>query len=349
MSKNIVETRDIILIVDDAKVDLCILRRTLESEGYKVLEASSGDSALSVANCVLPELIILDIMMPGIDGFETCQKLKENASTANIPVIFVTAKTQSEDIVKGFSVGGVDYITKPFKKEEVLAHVATHLKISRLTKDLLENNRKLERRTDELTQANKRLKKEIAMRKEAEEKLAYAATHDALTGLPNRLLFNDRLELAIASAQRNQEKICIMLIDLDQFKEVNDTLGHSAGDQLLQEFGNRLVNLLRKSDTVARIGDDEFILLLPDIKQTESVDKVAQLIIEAIRKPFVIARHEIYITASIGIIIYPENGEDVETLIKKADITMYRAKESGRDCYKYWEETECVKINQTSD
>jgi len=168
---------------------------------------------------------------------------------------------------------------------------------------------------------------------EAEEQLVYIATHDALTGLPNRRLFNDRLTLELAHAQRNQQKLAVMLLDLDHFKDVNDTLGHSVGDKLLQVVGHRLKSLLRRSDTVARMGEDEFMLILPGIVREENATKVAAKILEAFRKPLVFDGYEIDITTSIGIAVYPSDGEDVDALMKNADIAMYRAKGEGRDNY----------------
>ncbi len=175
--------------------------------------------------------------------------------------------------------------------------------------------------------------RELTERKWAEEALVRMATHDPLTGLPNRRLFNDRLNLELAHARRNQRKLAVMLLDLDHFKDVNDTLGHSMGDKLLQVVGQRLLGLLRKSDTVARMGGDEFTLLLPEIAQAEDATQIAHKILGAFRKPFEFNDHEVRITTSIGIAIYPDDGEDADTLIKNADIAMYRAKDQGRDNY----------------
>ena len=178
--------------------------------------------------------------------------------------------------------------------------------------------------------------KDITERVRAEEELAYVATHDPLTGLPNRRLFNDRLNLELVYACRNHQKLTVMLLDLDHFKDVNDTLGHSVGDQLQRLVGGRLTSLLRKSDTVARMGGDEFMLIVPGIAQAEDAAQVAQKILNAFRRPFVFDDHELRITTSIGIAIYPSDGEDVDTLMKNADIAMYRAKDQGRDnvqCY----------------
>jgi diguanylate cyclase (GGDEF)-like protein/PAS domain S-box-containing protein len=171
----------------------------------------------------------------------------------------------------------------------------------------------------------------ITERKRAEEELAYMATHDSLTGLPNRTLFSDRLTMALTQARRSQKNIAVMLLDLDYFKDVNDTLGHSVGDQLLRAVGNRLSGLLRKGDTVARIGGDEFLLLLPELRQIEYATTLAQKILEAFREPFAFNNHQLHITTSIGIAIFPDDGDNADTLMKSADIAMYRAKNKGRD------------------
>ena len=166
-----------------------------------------------------------------------------------------------------------------------------------------------------------------------EEQLVYIATHDALTGLPNRRLFNDRLTLELAHAQRNQQKLAVMLLDLDHFKDVNDTLGYSVGDRLLQVVGHRLRSLLRRSDTVARMGEDAFMLILPGIVREENATRVAAKILEAFREPLMFDGYELDITTSIGVAVYPNDGGDVDALMKNADIAMYRAKEKGRDNY----------------
>ncbi len=174
---------------------------------------------------------------------------------------------------------------------------------------------------------------DVTERKRTEEELAYKATHDLLTGLPNRMLFKDRFSVAMAQAQRVHKKLAVIFLDLDRFKEVNDTLGHDAGDGLLNAVGNRLTDLVRKTDTVARMGGDEFLLLLPDIDQGEDAVTIAQAVLYALRQPFFLDGHDVSISTSIGIAIYPDDGVDVDTLVSRADKAMYNAKQSGHDTY----------------
>jgi diguanylate cyclase (GGDEF)-like protein len=178
--------------------------------------------------------------------------------------------------------------------------------------------------------------RDITNRKRSEETIRDLAYRDTLTGLPNRVLFNDRLTMALAQARRHQQRICLMLLDLDHFKDINDTLGHSVGDKLLRIVGERLTGLLRTSDTIARMGGDEFLLLLREIAQVKNVTTIAQKILGTFRNPFAIDDQELTVTTSIGIAVFPDDGEDADTLLKNADIAMYRAKERGRDnfqCY----------------
>jgi diguanylate cyclase (GGDEF)-like protein/PAS domain S-box-containing protein len=180
------------------------------------------------------------------------------------------------------------------------------------------------------------ISRDITERKQIEEKLAEMATHDYLTGLPNRILLRDRLMVGSALARRNGYRLAILMLDLDRFKVVNDDMGHSVGDELLKAVGQRLSSIMRKSDTVSRIGGDEFVLALPQIGQTADVTKFAQRILSAIEEPFVFGKKKIQITTSIGIAIYPDDGTDIENLLKDSDSAMYWVKEHGRGKYKYY-------------
>ncbi|MCJ7620057.1 MAG: diguanylate cyclase [Anaerolineae bacterium] len=174
---------------------------------------------------------------------------------------------------------------------------------------------------------------DITERQRAEERIRQLAYHDPLTGLPNRTLFYDRMDVALARARRDGDKLAILLMDLDHFKEVNDSLGHTMGDQLLQAVGERLTTLLRESDTICRMGGDEFLILLTGITAVDDVIKVAHRVLESIRRPFVLDGHELEITTSLGMAIYPDDAEDMDTLIRQTDFAMYLAKERGRDNY----------------
>jgi len=177
---------------------------------------------------------------------------------------------------------------------------------------------------------------DITRRKQTEEEIQKMAYHDALTGLPNRKLFSDRLGIALAQARRDQKGIAAIILDLDNFKDVNDTFGHDVGDRLLQAAAERLSAALRKSDTVARLGGDEFVLILPDLKGTEDVDRVAQKIVDGFRNPFSIDTHQLIVTTSIGIAVYPRDGISEVLLLKHADIAMYQVKQAGRNGYRFF-------------
>jgi diguanylate cyclase (GGDEF)-like protein/PAS domain S-box-containing protein len=179
---------------------------------------------------------------------------------------------------------------------------------------------------------------DITEQKHAAEKIRQLAYHDSLTGLPNRKLFSDRLGIALAQARRNQKDVAVTMLDLDHFKDVNDTLGHDVGDLLLKSAAERLSAALRKGDTVARFGGDEFVLILPDLKGTEDAVQVAQKIVESFRKPFLIDTHQLIVTTSIGITVCPNDGTDENMLLKNADIAMYQAKQAGRDRYQIYKE-----------
>ncbi len=177
---------------------------------------------------------------------------------------------------------------------------------------------------------------DITDRRRADEQIRNLAYHDPLTGLPNRLLFRDRLRLAVAQAHRASQKLAVLFLDLDRFKVINDSLGHGLGDRVLQTVSARLQASVREGDTVARVGGDEFILILPGVQRPLQVARVAEKICEALKEPFVLEGHELFVTTSMGISVYPDDGEDAETLIKNADAAMYRAKEHGRNRYQLY-------------
>jgi len=174
---------------------------------------------------------------------------------------------------------------------------------------------------------------DITERKQAMKRIQYLAHYDALTGLPNRRLLEDRFEQALVRAKRNHRSLAVMFLDLDHFKQVNDTLGHDQGDELLKAVAQRLTASVRQEDTVSRLGGDEFVVVLPEITGVGDAEIVAQKIVEVIRSPVKLERQELHITTSVGLAVYPQDGEDIVSLMKNADSAMYRAKESGRDRY----------------
>ncbi|HHT9130632.1 MAG TPA: putative bifunctional diguanylate cyclase/phosphodiesterase, partial [Candidatus Brocadiaceae bacterium] len=178
--------------------------------------------------------------------------------------------------------------------------------------------------------------RDVSDRKQHEEKIQYMAFHDSLTNLPNRKLFNDRLSLALTHARRTKELVAVLFLDLDRFKVINDTLGHTVGDELLRVIANRLRTCVRKADSIARLGGDEFTVLLPGITHTNDVNTIVHKICEVIKQPWVTNGHELYVTVSVGISLYPNDGEDADTLLKNADMAMYHAKEHGRNNYHFF-------------
>jgi diguanylate cyclase (GGDEF)-like protein/PAS domain S-box-containing protein len=225
---------------------------------------------------------------------------------------------------KGRSVWLVDDITERRAADEALKRARDELEV-----------RVLER-TAELAGANALLQGEIVERRQAEARVHHMAYHDSLTGLPNRALLADRLDRAMLAAQRSERRLAVMFLDLDRFKTINDSLGHLTGDQLLKEVASRLCRAVRASDTVARLGGDEFVVLVPGIRSTDEVARVAEKIIEALAAPFPLEGRMLHITPSIGICIYPDDGTDVETLMRHADGAMYHAKAAGRNNYQFF-------------
>jgi len=332
--------RERILVVDDTPANLRLLMHILGEHGFSVHPASDGETALRFVQSTLPDLILLDVIMPAMNGYEVCERLKADPRTRDIPIIFVSSADQELDKVKAFSSGGVDYIVRPLQVEEVLARIRTHLALRQLQKCLeqrvQERTAELMERTAELIEANEKLKAENLERKQAEERIRYMAHYDTLTGLPIRVLFQDRVTQAIAQAHRLDCRVALLFIDLDYFKHINDSLGHQVGDHLLQMVAASLQQCLREGDTVARLGGDEFVVSAILLNDTDDASRVAQKIIASLDQSFVVANHELHVDCSIGIGLYPDDGSDVESLMRAADAAMYFAKENGRGCYQYF-------------
>lgn len=320
-----------LLVVDDNPTNLRLLAKLLNQKGYAVSQAADGETALEIASSQLPDLILLDIMMPNMDGFEVCQRLKNSASTANIPIIFLSALDNSINKVKAFRNGGADYITKPFQFEEVLARVQYQMELRLAQKQLRQFNAELEERVRERTE-------QLEL---AHEQLIELALRDRLTGLPNRVWFVERLEQAIEQARAHRDcNFAVLFLDCDRFKMVNDSLGHSVGDQLLRGVAQRLQQIevsYSSTHEIARFGGDEFALLLEGSLDTNRVAEVADQILASLSQPFELAERKIFINASIGIVWGQEEYDSAEYLLRDADAAMYRAKASGKGQYRWFE------------
>jgi diguanylate cyclase (GGDEF)-like protein len=339
-----------------------ILVEYLEGRRVRVAVAQEGEEGLARAEFVQPDLILLDVMMPGMDGFETCRRLKASGNTRDIPVIFMTALSDTQDKIAGFAAGGVDYVTKPFQIDEVWARVTTHLALRSAQKRLAQQNAQLQQeiamrrraeadlqtansvleervaaRTAELVRTNASLEQKIAEYNQAERRIDYMAHHDALTGLPNRLLLEDRINQAIAQARRHQDEMVAQLhIDLDHFKTINDSLGDRIGDRLLQSVASRLQQCTREGDSLGRLGGNTFGACLAALRSSNDAALVANKVLESLGRPFAVEGHELHISASIGVGFYPSDGSDASALLRAADAAMYKAKQKGRGNYQFF-------------
>lgn len=450
-----------ILMVDDRPENLFALEAVLENQNYNLVRANSGEEALK---CLLKDdfaAILLDVQMPGLNGFETAKIIKSRQKTKDTPIIFITAISKDkEHVISGYAIGAMDYIFKPFEPEtlkykidSIVNNYSYTNQLKQQTELLRQNALALEEANEELIKTTTKLKKaealasvigetsidsmitfdkkgtiltanpavqsmtnfrqshlisknikilipelgynhlnkeidliigklrEISVLREdrstfsaeiligeayVEGEVIYACTirditerkiyiaelehqalHDALTGLPNRILLNDRVEQCMITSSNTGQGFVLMLLDLDQFKTINDTLGHYHGDILLQQVGKHLKGVLKESVTVARLGGDEFAVLLPN-GNLEGAITITKQILNSFEHTFIIEEHTISVRTSVGITIYPDHGEDVTTLMRKADIAMYTAKKSGSGYAIYSIDNDSNNINQVT-
>lgn len=320
-----------ILVVDDTAANLVAMRRLLAHCGAELFEARSGNEALAL--CLDHEfaLILLDVNMPDMDGFEVAALLGEAEHLRDTPIIFVTA-AYADDMnrLKGYRSGAVDYIAKPINDVILQSKVRVFL-------ELYAARARLRQALAELVERNEELTREIAERQLIETMVRHQASHDPLTGLPNRMLFHDRLHGAIQRANRHLTRFALAFVDIDGFKQVNDSHGHAAGDALLQEIAARLSAHLRGNDTVARLGGDEFALVLEEIDEPRVALQLCEKLCAALGEPYSLRVNgepvEVRVGASIGIAPYaPDEQADAdERLMRAADRAMYAAKRSGKN------------------
>lgn len=321
--------RPTILVADDDMNVRLLTRQCLEAENMVVVEAANGMEAIDVFVRERPDLIFLDVEMPGMSGLEVCERIRKFPQGESIPIMIVTGSDDRQSIDQGFDAGATQYKTKPVNWSLLGRDVQYMLRASHAFNAL----------------------------KRQEDRLRYLAYFDPLTSLPNRRSFNEQLSRLLKRSTRNKTSSALLFIDLDNFKRINDSIGHGRGDRLLVEIAKRLTMELREDDSVnyystesqeeqsldgnteiARLGGDEFTVVLPDITDTAHVEIVAKRILRTLSEPIALQSHNPVVTPSIGIAIFPQDGSDPDTLVRNADTAMYAAKADGRACYRFYGE-----------
>jgi len=299
-----------ILLVEDNLGDARLLREMFDGQGAHFGELTHVD-CMNAAEKHLAEhtvdIILLDLGLPDAQGLGAIRRTR--AVAPNVPLVVLTGLDDESMAVQALQHGAQDYLIKGQIETRALLRALRYA---------------IERKAMESAA--------LAMARQ----MAHAAEHDALTGLPNRMLLNDRVSQAIIAAPHHMKKVAVLFLELDGFKHINDSLGHPIGDKLLQSIANRLVECARDSDTVSRQGGDEFVVLLSEVEQAEDAAIAARRMLQTVAECYSIDRHDLHVTASVGVSVYPDDGLDAETLIKNADTAMYQAKESGRQSYKFF-------------
>ncbi|MBA4176791.1 MAG: histidine kinase, partial [Leptothrix sp. (in: Bacteria)] len=431
-----------VLLVDDDEVNLLLTALALRERGFKIIEASSGEQALELLRDWMPDMIVLDAMMPGLDGFATCRRLRRVPGFENVPVLMLTGLEDDASITRAYQAGATDFFVKATQWSLLAGRLHYLLRASRTRIELERNRAKLARAQDlarmgsfdwrraaggllmspeamrvfgfgpgervtlrallrmmphddrptflrlmhEVMRLSSVLATDVPIvlfdgrqriihveaepefnehghgvgysgivqdvtdRRLAEDRIRQLANFDALTGLPNRRQLIWRAERALEHARRMQHQCALLLIDLDRFKVINDTLGHSAGDELLVEVGRRLRACVRHSDqvmegqieaagarshraleAVGRLGGDEFVALLPEVTADADAERVADRVLATLRDPIFVSGQECFVTASVGVAIFPRDGNTVVDLLRNSDVAMYSVKAQGRN------------------
>jgi diguanylate cyclase (GGDEF)-like protein len=307
-----------ILVVDDTPTDLQVLLEHLREAGLRLLVARNGEAALRQAMISNPDLILLDVIMPpGIDGFETCRRLKQQTALKEISVIFLTALSDSVDKARGIEVGGVDYITKPVDGAELLTRVNTHLTLHHYRKALEQTNRQLQQANEALVQSRK--------------KLEVAARTDPLTELPNRRDMLDKLGHEKIRFERHKKPFVVALCDIDSFKQINDRFGHDCGDAVLVSVARLMRSMIRKQDLVARWGGREFLFVLPETDAQGGLTVCEKMRTTIEQHAIQYNEHELFITVTFGVSVFDAYEKSVEQPVREADLALYHGKQRGRN------------------
>jgi diguanylate cyclase (GGDEF)-like protein/PAS domain S-box-containing protein len=441
----------VVLVVDDDQAVRTFVRAALEPIGFEVCEASNGSQALEQFMSRRPDIIVLDVMMPVMDGYTACSRLRGSAGGNRVPILMMTGFDDVEAIAGAYEHGATDFIMKPLNLTILSHRLRYMLRGSRTLDALLRSEARLglaqriakignwewQPQTGQFSasaelcrlmgirpqdfggtleaflqavtaedrqrveQSLKRIftdrtpcdidhrivlptgsefianlqaeaifddqlkaltivgtAQDISERKRSEREIHRLAYYDSLTGLPNRVLFKDRVTHAIAHARRYEYHLALLFLDLDRFKIINDTLGHNIGDQLLKHVADRLSESIRHSDSIgrsvendqphqlARLGGDEFTVLLTNLRDVQDASKVARRILGMLARPFLVSGHEIFVTVSVGVAIFPADGDSVDVLLKNSDTAMYHAKEQGRNNFQYYSNAMNAEANE---
>ncbi|WP_260428509.1 GGDEF domain-containing response regulator [Burkholderia stagnalis] len=428
----------VILVIDDDAMTRLLVVETLEPDGFRVEEAAAPQEGLDAFLRHRPDLVLLDVEMPGGDGFECCRQLRALPEGQRVPIVMLTGNDDDASIANAFDAGATDFVSKPMRWKllgyriryllraaatleqlantetslthaQALAHVGnwayqagrqdgywspelyrivgldperTPATFDRLLQCVPADEQPLliqsftslrtegaaftlehrlihadgtERHVLHQAEAGRDLNhaiilrgivQDITERKVQQGRIEYLANHDALTGLPNRNLLSDRMEQAISHGRRTGQLVAVMVLDLDRFKHVNDTFGHSVGDSLLKAVAARLKEAVRDGDTVARLGGDEFVVMLVNLSTPADADVVARKVLGIFVAPFAFDGHDLHVTTSIGISLCPIDGTSAEALLRTADAALYSAKERGRNGYSFYTRELGVRVEE---
>ena len=378
-----------ILIVEDSATQAEKLRHILEVKDFHVLVANNGKEALDILSNSRPKIVISDVLMPEMDGYELCKRIRSDKNFKEIPIILLTSLSDPKDVIKGLESGANNFIVKPYDERYLISRIdyllanlqirknskasmginvffegenyfitAERLQILDLLLSTYENayhqNLELIEARNELRELNEQLEekveertseltKEIEQRKRVEERLQFLAYYDDLTGLPNRNFFVERLNEDIAKAGENKNLVAALQIAINRFKFINDTYGFDAGDAVLKEVAGRLVTSVREGNSIARLRNDEFGILLNDIARTEDIILSVEKIMKIATHPIHYKEKEIVFSLSVGISAYPADGQDASALIRNTDLALGKAKQQGRKTYHFYTEGMDVK------